>query len=441
MDNASKRIYSKAMNLYQNGNIDKALKLCEKGISKDLKNAPIINLKGLLLYIKGDLKGSTSLWKVNKDLNNDSIAKKYLQDSKYDKEKEYLYKESIRYLKELKLSNAMDILNVCEQSSFNSINVYNAIVLTYIKKGEYDKAREYEDKVLLIDKKNKVALENKKTLKVFGVLKPIIPYKSVAIFMFSTIFSFGLALSIKTYIYPFGKMKIGQVYSNYSNQKETKNKEKNKDAKKIVSKEDGKLKIDKNIEMDNTKDKGEDINNTIEDKEVARDNFFPYEEFKASVDNKDFKSVYSFVETWKNKKLTVNEKKLFLKAEELLIDKGGNYFYELGSTYLGENNKEAINNFLKAYDYSKESYLNPHIIYYLATLYEKEDNVEEAVKYYNEYINSCEGEGYEDIVLYNMAMIYKDIDNNKSKEYAKKIEAKFKDSIYNNSKVKEIIRN
>ncbi len=108
---------------------------------------------------------------------------------------------------------------------------------------------------------------------------------------------------------------------------------------------------------------------------------------------------------------------------------------------MGEDNKEAINNFLKAYDYSKESYLNPHIIYYLGTLYEKEGNVEEAVKYYDEYINLYEGQGYEDIVLYNMAIIYKDTDNKKSKEYAKKIEDMFQNSIYNNSKIQEILKN
>ncbi|MBU3192520.1 tetratricopeptide repeat protein [Clostridium algidicarnis] len=441
MDNTSKRIYSKAMKLYQEGNIDKALKLCEKGISEDLKNAPIINLKGLLFYIKGDLKGATSLWKINKDVSNDSVAKKYLEDSNGDKEKENLYKQAVKYLKELKLPEAMEILNVCEQSSFNSINVYNALALLYIKKGEYEKAKEYVEKVLLIDKKNKVALENKRMLKKFGVLKYKFPYEKVAVFIFSIIILFGLVWSIKTYIYPFGKIKIGQAYSSYHNKKEAKKQEKIKENKKDDEKENEALEIDKEIEADNIEDKGEDTNDTKEDEKTDENKSFPYEQFKTSLDNKDFNEIYSFVKAWNNKPLTLNEKSLFVKGEALLIDQGGKYFYELGTTYLGEDNKEAINNFLKAYDYSKESYLNPHIIYYLGTLYEKEGNVEEAVKYYDEYINLYEGQGYEDIVLYNMAIIYKDTDNKKSKEYAKKIEDMFQNSIYNNSKIQEILKN
>ncbi len=434
MDNTSKNIYSKAMDLYQGGDIDKALKVCEKGISRDLKNAPIINLKGLLLYIKGDLKGATSLWKVNKDLNNDSIAKKYLEDSKWDKEKEDLYKEAIKYLKELKISKAMDIFNICEESSFNSISVYNAITLGYLKKGDYYRAKEYVEKTLSIDRQNKVALENHKTLKKCGALKHNFPYEKVAALIFSIIILVGLGWSIKTYIYPFGKGKVEQVYFSYKNQKEARDQEK-----------DDEIKKDQKLELDSTKDKSADINKTKEDEKIDEkideNKTFPHEELKTSLDNKDFNGIYSFVRTWNNKPLTLNEKKLFVKGETLLIDEGVKYFYELGATYLGKDNKEATNNFLKAYDYSKESYLNPHIIYYLGTLYEKEGNVEEAIKYYDEYINLYTGEGYEDIVLYNMAIIYKDIDNKKSKDYAKKIDDKFQGSIYNNSKVKEILKN
>ena len=71
---SNNKIYEKALSLYNNGNIDKAIELCEKGISNSLKDGKILNLKGLLLYTQGRLEEANALWKMNKDYNNDSIA-------------------------------------------------------------------------------------------------------------------------------------------------------------------------------------------------------------------------------------------------------------------------------------------------------------------------------------------------------------------------------
>ena len=70
MGNRLNKIYEKAMDNYHGGYIEKALEQCEKGISLNLKDVRLLNLKGMLLYIKGDLKGAIAVWKINKDYNN-----------------------------------------------------------------------------------------------------------------------------------------------------------------------------------------------------------------------------------------------------------------------------------------------------------------------------------------------------------------------------------
>ena len=91
MGNKLNKIYEKSMDNYNKGYIEKALEECEKGISLNLKDVRLLNLKGMLLYIKGDLKGAIAVWKINKDYNNDEISKIYIRDAKKDEENIKLY--------------------------------------------------------------------------------------------------------------------------------------------------------------------------------------------------------------------------------------------------------------------------------------------------------------------------------------------------------------
>ena len=149
--------YIEATKYYEIGEIDKALDECEEGISKNLKNSGILNLKGLLLYIKGDLEGAVSTWKINSDFNDDITAKNYIKDSKYDEERLELYNESFILIKKFKIDDAIDNLKSCLESDFNSINVNLLLSQCYLKKGDYDSASVYITKALGIDRNNKFA--------------------------------------------------------------------------------------------------------------------------------------------------------------------------------------------------------------------------------------------------------------------------------------------
>lgn len=421
MDKQSKKIYTKAMELYQKGYIDKAIDLCEKGISLNLKNSPIINLKGMLLYLKGDLNGAKALWRINWDANNDEVAKKYISDIKEDIEREELYKASLKLIKELRINEAVQLLKKCEASDFNSINVGNALTFCYIKQGDFEKAKYYMEKVLSIDVNNKSALENKKLLINYGILKRNFNLKKVSIAAAAILIIVAVSFLIKNYAYP-------QVHKFYKNMVDNKNKkiaENIKDKEKTAEPE---VKEENKIQNENKE------NPKPEEK-------FPYEDLKQYIEKKDFEAIYTLLANWESKSLSVNEKTLYSKAQTLIKEEGVDYFYKNGSKAISDKEYAgAKDNFTKAYKYSKDNYLNPHIVYMLGVTSEKLEDYEGAIKYYDSYIRDYPEGDYMPQVLYELAMIYKNIDANKAKEYAVRLNKDFPNSIYNNTNIKSMIK-
>ena len=151
--------YEKALSLFNQGNIEKAIEICEREISRDLTNSNVINLKGLLLYLKGNLEDSIALWNINKNYNYDSISSSYIKDIQNDFKRKELYEEAKELINKLEIDKAIDILNLCSESDFNSINVNNDLAFCYYKKGDYEKVRECLEKVFSLDKYNSIAKE------------------------------------------------------------------------------------------------------------------------------------------------------------------------------------------------------------------------------------------------------------------------------------------
>lgn len=151
--------YEKALSLFNAGSIDKAIETCEREISKDLTNSNIINLKGLLLYLKGNLEDSIALWNINKNYNDDTISRSYIKDIEKDFERKQLYEEAKELVNKLEIDKAIEILKLCSESDFNSINVNNELAFCYYKKGDYEKVKEYLQKVFSLDKNNSLAKE------------------------------------------------------------------------------------------------------------------------------------------------------------------------------------------------------------------------------------------------------------------------------------------
>ena len=366
MGNKLNKIYEKSMDNYNKGYIEKALEECEKGISLNLKDVRLLNLKGMLLYIKGDLKGAIAVWKINKDYNNDEISKIYIRDAKKDEENIKLYSLAEHDIKELKIDNAIEKLEKCRVSDFNSINVNNALSICYLRKGNYLKAMEFNEASLIINKEGRTALEIRNQIN--GYLQdPVDEFKNSIKKKFLIILLILLGV-IAIFIF----LNINKKDEGLSNNTEN-----------IVANEEI---INKEIinEEVNNEEKNTQVNKLNSEEEIKK----AYEESIGLFDEKKY--------------------------------------------------DESIEKLQSAYNSDVDTYYRKHVLFLLASCYYEKNQINEAIQYYEEYIGKYD-ETYIEEIYYKLALAYENIDLNKSKEYANYIKNKFGNSIYNNSKISQII--
>lgn len=407
----SKKLYVKALDKYNEGHIDKAIRLCEESISIDMKNSASINLKGLLCYLKGDLDSAQRLWKMNYGINKDEVSQRYLEDTKQDKERLQLYIAALSLIKELKINEAISLLEQCEGSDFNCINVNNHIALCYIRIGEYNKALEYIEKVLEVDKNNSMSKQIIKTLKTYGDRDLVKNHNKVNL---KYVFIALICLVILSSFF--------MIYDKFMKDNKSLNAPK-ESPKKVINKTDtGEAKKDKVII-----NKGEN-------------EIFPSDKVKSDIENKNFLNLYEETAKWKEKSISDNDKIILSKANELLASEGVEYFYNNGCTYMSSNDYNNAKAYLvRAYEIGQESYLYPHIIYMTGSAFYSSGDAESAIKYYVQYDKDFSNGNYQDTVLYNLAIIYKDIDKSTAKTYAEKLLNNYPESIYSNSIIRGLV--
>ncbi|KOA19856.1 tetratricopeptide repeat protein [Clostridium homopropionicum DSM 5847] len=385
MDKARK-LYTKALNKYQDGLIDEAMDICEEAISISIKNTAAINLKGLLYYFKGDLESAKALWKLNYEVNEDGVAKKYIHGLKEDEERFSLYTSAVSLINSLKIKEAIKLLDRCKESDYNCINVSNALVACFINIGQYENAVEYVNKVLELDCKNEIANKNMKSLVKNGISRK--EFKKAS----HNNTKFLLALVSIVLLCTIGVLGRNEIKNRIIN--------------------NGKNNLEAFTNMNLTKS-------------------IPTNTIDVSKDTKE--------ETLK--KVTTKTESNITKNNTPEIDKGIKYYYINGKDELlvNRNIEKAIDNFNKAYAYGDDKYLYPDIVYFLGVSYEQKNDIENSYKFYREYMTKYPKGNYEAEILYRLVNIYKDKDLNKAKEYAAVIANEYTDSQYNNSIVKTII--
>ncbi|PJI08920.1 MULTISPECIES: tetratricopeptide repeat protein [Clostridium] len=408
--NKSKKNYKKALLCFQKGYIDKAISLCEKSISIDIRNNAALDLKGMLLYFKGNLDEANAIWKLNAYNNNDGAAKKYLEDISDDKKRLNYYIKALKCIKRVEIEEALEFLDECSKSSYNCINVNNNMALCYMKQGKYQKAISKIEDVLKIDINNEMALKNKKELVHLGIMKNRIDtgkiFKTLTAIIIVIVMIFG-AFEAKNYI------------------KNRKVSIKKTPSKKIIKKETPKSKV----------------KTPIKKKKVVKQEIFNGSELQKAVDNKDFNKIYEYEEKWKDKSsLGVNDKVLISKALDVLTSDGVQYFYKNGTNLIQNKDYEGgKQSLLKAYKYGEKSYLYSDIIYFLAEAYKNTNDAQNAINYYSMYDQKFSKGSYEETVLYNLAILNKDVNIEAAKRYANKLSNSYPESIYNNSNISDII--
>jgi len=429
MNKKAKRAYDKAMNYYEKGKINKALEICEEVLFEGLNNPTVLNFKGLLLYQKGNLNEAITAWKINQDLNDDDMARNYIKDSMADEKRIDLYRQGEQSLKQLKIDRALELFKRCAESDFNAIKVNTGIGMCYQKKGDLYRAKEYVDKALSIDENAITAKIIERELKEQGVyLEANNSSKSFLIVITSLFVIFAIAAG--GYLI-FSKFKNKDI--NITNDvKEAKLNE-------IVEENKGITDDTKDPEVRETSK----VNPENPSNEIAKEEFksisFDKEKLITLIANKDLDGVYEQLKNVKKEAISSEDLTVYKQASKLMKDQGISKFYEDGLRYFNKSNySDARISFDKAYTYCEGSSIKEHILFYRASNSLKESNKQIALEQYEEYYKQYPKGVYAQETLYELALLTKNLDNEKSKSYANALINNFPDSIYINDNLRSV---
>jgi len=373
--------YNEALNLANKNYFTTSTELIEKALELNPKDIDILNLRGLLKLLKCDFSKSFESFYTAMCYGNNELSRKYVDILSSDEFKVFLgrYNHSIRFINEDLNQESIHILNNIIEEDPNLIEPYVILALLYDKIGNLKKKQYYLERLEKVDKDNSL-FSNKKIDKEKEI-EQVSNKKKINFIPYIILGTIVVA---------------GMVYHiNNKNKIEKLNEQLNKKNEKIEA-------IDK--QLNETSEKLQETNQKLE--ETSK----------------------SLNET-KNQEpeiIVANEEDLYKKAMNLKSNKD----YDNAIKYFKNIVKDG-----KSKKYISES------IYQLALLSEKTKNYDQAVKYYKKYINTYDKEDqYYDDAFYKLGMLYYengDLDNAKKTFYGMRSEVP--DSMYNNSKVKEIL--
>lgn len=426
MNKKAKKAYDKAMDLYEKGKINKALEICEESLLEGLDNPVVLNFKGLLLYQKGDLNEAIIVWIMNKELNNDDIAKNYIKDSMADEKRLEMYKQGEQALKRLNIDKALELFNRCMESDFNAIKVNTGLAMCYQKKGDFYKAKEYVDKALSIDRNAITANIIEKELQENGVYEK------------SKNSSKGLLIGITSLFVTVAIIAGGYlIISKFKNKNLANNIEVVKNDEIIdentTKAQDEVPKLQENKEISSETTSGE------KSEEESESTKFDKEKIKSLIASNDLNGVYEQLKNIKEESISSEDIEVYKQAINLMKDQGVSKFYEYGLWYFNQSRyPEAGVSLDKAYTYCDGNSLKEHILFYRASNSLKELDEKTALKEYEEYYIEYPNGVYVQEALYELASLNNSVDKSKSKTYANTLINNFPESIYVNDNLLSI---
>ena len=376
--------YNESLNLANKGYITTATNLIEKALEINPKDTEILNLRGLLKLLKCDFSKAFESFYTAMCYGNNKLSRKYVDILSSDEFKVFLgrYNHSIRFINEDLNQESIHILNNIIEEDPDLIEPYVILALLYDKIGNLKKKEYYLERLEKVDKDN-ILFEDKKIDKDDKEKKVEKVENRKKINFIPYIILGTIAIG-------------GMVYHiNNKNKIDKLNDQLNKKNEKIEA-------IDK--QLNETFEKLEETNQKLE-------------------------------ETNKSLNETKNqEPEVIVASEEDLYKKAMN----LKSNNDYDNAIKYFNNIVK--NGKSKKYISESI-YQLALLSEKTKNYDQAIKYYKKYINTYDkNDEYYDDAFYQLGMLYYengDLADAKKTFYGMRSEVP--DSMYNNSKVKEIL--
>lgn len=365
--------------------------LCEKYINMLTSEEFLIffeKYNQLIRFInKGMYKEAIQGFKFITEQYSDLIEPYELLALIYDKEEEYIkFDECLDILKKIDKENYLlnqekNILDTYSKQIKSNVDIYEREFLNKnIKNSEFDETKDVVNKDNITERQKDLASNKKKSIKKYK-------YLHLAIIL--------------------GILLIGQnIYSSY----------KMNNLKNQMS------------ENENTSAKNkEKLNSGLNDKEN--------EDKISNTNNNDRSDNKEDVNSEKNTVDNVSDKDTDLFTEDELMSKANNLKKE-------KKTKSSIQLYKKVVDTGGNKGNTSEATYQVAILSEKLKDYNTAEEYYKMYVeNYSEEDAYFDESYYNLGMMYYNKgDLKSSKSTLKKLVNKVPNSMYNNSKVKEILK-
>lgn len=375
--------YNNAINLANKNYITSALAMIDEAIEINPKDVDILNLRGLLKLLKCDFSKAFESFYTAMCYENNDLSRNYVDLISSEEFKVFLgrYNHSIRFINEDLNHESIHIMNNIIDEDPELIEPYVILSLLYDKMGNTEKRDRYLERLRQVDMDNEIIDKLSSNFRDINDEKeksidPKLNKNKRKKNILPYILILFLLIAVSIY-YINNKNKMDELNSQISN----------KDKKLSEA--------DKELEKASQK-----LNQTSDELEKAKNEEKPVE--------------------------VIGEEELYTKS--IKLKKDGDY-------------KEAISGFKRVVSSGKTKKYISESIYQLAITNQKIGNKEEAIKYYNKYINTyTPSEEYYDDAYYQLGMLYyEDGDLEKAKKAFYSLRSEVPDSMYNNSKVKDIL--
>ena len=421
-DTHSYKLYNESIDLIKAGDITRSYISLTKSLYIDENNTDAMNLYGILNLIKCDFdKSFESFYKCLK-IEENEVAKKYIEIFLSDKFSSFIkeYNNLIKAANQEDYENAIRGFEKIEKEDSYLIEPNFILYKVCREVHETMKAQKYLDKIYALDRGNEIFDGNDFMEKVSGIRSNESNYSYIdngsdtqrisdlnndKKVYYEKELDFRKKFMNKGYVFfiVFILLLVVLVYNTY----EIKNLKKDitKYTPSVQANQDVGIK-EKNI------DKEKDLDKTDKDKSSK------IEDIKDNTKNKKDKS---------KKESTIFDQESFKKAIEF------------------KNNKEyykAINLYKDVVENSVDKKYISESIYQVANLSQKLKKYSDSEKYYSMYIQKYNKEyPYYEESYYNLGLIYYENDQlEKSKDVFREFKKRLPDSLYNNSKVQEILK-
>lgn len=414
----SARLYNKGLSYINNQYVTQGLLYLEKSILIDKSNIDARNLLGLTLFYLGNVGEALKQWIISTHIKeDDNIANEYIQTVKKGKMKltKYneaivMYNEAIKYINDGNEDMALIRLKKAIFLNQNFLDAHSLMILIYMKQENEEKALYYIDRALKIDANNNQIIRYYKELKPnSSIITNKVRNKDVSInksrvksskkkanilFMslFILIIVLSTILSMRLYENFFPSKRVLKVLEENELLKGT-------IQEQLQRIEEGTKKIEElqeDIDMYSLNRQLSDYSKKIQQakglvsKNKLEDAAIILKNIDDSILDEDMKEEYDI---------------LAQKAYSPTSYK----YYKLGKKqYLQKTYDLALVNFEKSYYFSGKEKYSDDVLFYMADIYEKQNNLNKALEFYNKIT-----EEYKDSTAYTKVISRKEkIKNN-----------------------------